>query len=63
MQQSQAEINKKIIEFNKMLDKHMDFKHKLRVILFGDDYLERMELTQLTDDKLLEAVRILKEVY
>lgn len=40
-----------------------DFQANLKSLLFGDDYAERMTPDQLTDDKLLEAVRMLKEVY
>jgi hypothetical protein len=50
-------------ELNELVEKQLKFKQRLRVILFGEDYLERMALDQLTDDKLLEAVRMLKEVY
>jgi hypothetical protein len=39
------------------------FNLKLKAVLFGEDYQERMTPEQLTDEKLLEAVRMLKEVY
>lgn len=39
------------------------FQLKLKETLYGENYAERMTPEQLTDEKLLEAVRMLKEVY
>ena len=41
----------------------IEFKLNLVKLLFGDDYTEHVSPEMLTDEKLLEAVRMLKEVY
>ena len=47
----------------KQLYDFIAFRRNLIILLFGDDYAERISPDMLTDEKLLEAVRMLKEVY
>lgn len=49
-----------------LFDAYLDLRNlrnNLIILLFGDDYAERISPDMLTDEKLLEAVRMLKEVY
>ncbi|KKT30753.1 MAG: hypothetical protein UW18_C0011G0014 [Microgenomates group bacterium GW2011_GWF1_44_10] len=51
------------IIYHEIMNPEYIFTNKLKFLLFGDDYTEHVSPEMLTDEKLLEAVRMLKEVY